>query len=414
MRALLRRVQNWFRQGDGSESAKWSWLRLPYWLFLGAVLVSLVKSFGSDYYAFSQIKVIVETPTPWTTEEEMTWDIRQHLAEMRRIGWSQQGLSINADPEEAVLDGVEVFGVSLNAIRFFVRELFGMDKKQITGRLVIAEGHALYRFSISGKALIHRRYPISESGFDWESYQRVIGDITSDIMRQLDPFGLVSYLWAKQEYQACIDEIRTMLPHLERDLVAQAYVIWGEILYQQRYFHQAQTKFMLAVEYDAELAIAHYGVGRAHLALERSQEASEAFATALEQDPELWDAWYSWGRALSRAGAVELAMVRLQKAIEIDPHRPEAFNELSYLLMSNNQQQQAITLMEQAIAANPHSGLLNATLAEHYWVVRQPNRALSQLRLAEAKGFDIKAYRDFEPYRSYFSSVKRSEERPKF
>jgi TolB-like protein/Tfp pilus assembly protein PilF len=157
---------------------------------------------------------------------------------------------------------------------------------------------------------------------------------------------------------------------------------------------QALHLFQLATRADPAYARAHAGIADVHLVLggldyatrppkDLYAMAKEATDTALELDPDLAEAHAAMGNYLmSFAWDWEGAGDRFRTAISLNPGYSTARQWYSNYLMSLGHEDEAVAEATLALELDPRSAFLSSTLARHYQLMRQPERAAEQFRHA--------------------------------
>jgi len=128
---------------------------------------------------------------------------------------------------------------------------------------------------------------------------------------------------------------RAEVPAEERD--ADAYVLRGEILFQQQKFGLAMKDFEAALALQPARMDILIGYGRSLFELARYDEAAPYFRQVLARDPKQPEANFFLGQILLRAGDVEGAKTHLERVAQRSPERfPEALRLVGLIYRDQN------------------------------------------------------------------------------
>lgn len=176
------------------------------------------------------------------------------------------------------------------------------------------------------------------------------------------------------------------------------------MLLEAEQFQEALEAFEAALRMDANCADAHFGRGRAALAIGRLGEADQSFAEALRLSPSDAEAIFWHARALHALGDSVAATERLRRAVQIFPDFPEAHCDLGKLLADAGDIDNAMRAYEQALRCDPvsaeaHNGLgtLQSALGRRAEAERSfrtalktdPNLIIAHCNIAELKRFSF-------------------------
>jgi len=157
---------------------------------------------------------------------------------------------------------------------------------------------------------------------------------------------------------------------------------------------RALDLFREAVRRDPSYARAHAGIADVYLVLggldyatlaprDLYEKAGDAAEVALQLDPELAQAHAAMGNYLmNHAWDWDAAGERFRHAIELNPGYSTGRQWYSNYLMCLGREDEAIAEATLALEMDPRSVFLSSTLARHYQLMRQPERAAEQFRRA--------------------------------
>ena len=136
------------------------------------------------------------------------------------------------------------------------------------------------------------------------------------------------------------------------------YLSYGSVFFQRGYFDQAAASFERALRDDPSSAEASYGLGSAHLNLQKTTEARESFARAIKlrasYPDTLANAWNNLGILAMRESRAEEALRCFQEALRLNPNNLIALNNLGNAHRQQKKWDAARKTFERALAVSPN------------------------------------------------------------
>ncbi len=218
---------------------------------------------------------------------------------------------------------------------------------------------------------------------------------------------------AIKQLQALVHDNPTRYP--------RAWLVLGEMAYQDNKPGEAAEDFGNALHWDPSIEQAYYDLALAQLALNKSTEAFETLHLAMQRfgnafscefytavayvrvknyaeairhfkeaevigQPAKLDYWFyfQFGAACERGQQFASAEQYLQKCIDLSPGFSEALNYLGYMLADRGEQlPRARALIEKAVKLDPKNGAYLDSLGWVLFKLNQPEQALPLLLKAE-------------------------------
>ena len=114
----------------------------------------------------------------------------------------------------------------------------------------------------------------------------------------------------------------------------------------------------------------------------RNSEARAIINSIRALDSKNYYATYAEGLLSEQAGYYKTAMTLYERAIIINPNRYEAVVALAYLKLANGNRTEALRLFNRNVENNPRIAESYYNLANYYYLIKDYNNALNELRNA--------------------------------
>ncbi len=175
------------------------------------------------------------------------------------------------------------------------------------------------------------------------------------VLGQVNPYVLAAYRYDRREYEKTIEVLERIVQDPSEDTLhkSAACCLWGNVLYDQKKYDEAITKYQEAIEFDPKLAFPYNNWGNALRAKGKYDEAIAKFQKAIELDPKYATAYSNWGLALKEQGKYDEANAQYQKAIELDPKFALAYNNWGVALYEQKKYDEAIAKYQKAVELDP-------------------------------------------------------------
>jgi protein O-GlcNAc transferase len=134
---------------------------------------------------------------------------------------------------------------------------------------------------------------------------------------------------------------------------AEALVNQGNVLRQQRRYHEALASYEQAIALEPDSAEAFLSRGNALQELRRFEEALASYERVISLRPDYADAFYNRGIALMYLNRLEEALASYERAIAHSPNYLRAYNNRGNVLQVMRRFEEALASYDQAIAIQP-------------------------------------------------------------
>jgi tetratricopeptide (TPR) repeat protein len=143
-----------------------------------------------------------------------------------------------------------------------------------------------------------------------------------------------------------------------------------------RDWEKAKQFYLLALEFRAETAEVHYGLGTVYFQLRDMANAAHHYMEVTRLEPTRARAFINLGAALHQLGEEEDAEMALCKGLQLDSRMAEGYYLLGLVHKSKRQFDKALLAFGEAVRCNPRLTDALLGLGEMYMITNQPDRAL--------------------------------------
>lgn len=202
---------------------------------------------------------------------------------------------------------------------------------------------------------------------------------------------------AKQTGQVKVDDWKNFLKVTYQDLArepnsaklnAQAQFALGQLEFLGGNYANAQHAFNSALRYVPDHALAAYGLGNTHLAMNEAEAAVKAFQRALSADPKLGMAYKGWGDALRVLKKEKEAREAYALAGERGFLSREVRIDLARSLVEDKKWLEAIAALKALAADEPaarDNGVVYMLLGDSYKGLNQKRNAFDHYKEAVSR-----------------------------
>lgn len=147
---------------------------------------------------------------------------------------------------------------------------------------------------------------------------------------------------------------------------AQILANIGRLYLKNGFYEKAVWEYQKALGMDAELVIAHNGIGIAYTMLEKYQEAVAAQQKALELQPDFTKAHAGLGLVHLRQNNLERALEHYRHAVRLEPDFLEAHLKIGTILLNQKRYAEAVDTYQASAALSPDNAEIYHNLSMCY------------------------------------------------
>src|SRR5713226_5501731 len=175
------------------------------------------------------------------------------------------------------------------------------------------------------------------------------------VMRRVDPYILAVYQINHHEWDKAVEVILELVQNAsaDRSQKAGSYILWGNVLSEQRHYDEAIQRYEQAIALDPKNAAPYNNWGNVLSEQRHYDEAIQRYEQAIALDPTYAAPYYNWGSVLSDERKYAEAIALFQKAIELDPTYAPAYKGRGNVLSEQRNYDEAIDNYQKAIRLDP-------------------------------------------------------------
>lgn len=212
-------------------------------------------------------------------------------------------------------------GLTVNSITYFLKEIFGKEKRSIGGELIDIDQKLELTLRITGHPSEH--FSITyEADQREEALQHLMHEAAKVVIGLLDPYRLSVYHYKKNDMEKAMELIMDIIATKPEE-TAWAYLAWGNIMNK----------------------------------LNRPQEACEKFEKAIEHQRDFHLAYANWAWTVFRSENYEAAIPLFQKASRGRHEEASYYNGIAMCYRSLGDFKKAETYFAKASASDPEHTL---------------------------------------------------------
>ena len=209
------------------------------------------------------------------------------------------------------------FGVSLQSVIYYSRELFGRENRSIGGELTEMDSTLQLKLRVTGLPPIHFEQTLRSQN-RLAALNQLLQKAAEHVLLKTDPYRLGIYLTHEDRYREALNTIRHLLNNTDQDH-EWAYLAWGNLLRAQGKFEDAITKFEKSIELNPNFSLPEYNIGWSYRNLNIPEKAIEHFRKATVLRPESGKYWNALAWSLLINKEYEAANIASAKATEVEP-----------------------------------------------------------------------------------------------
>lgn len=262
---------------------------------------------------------------------------------------------------------IEVSGIGLSPrnIAYYFRGLLGYDYLRIVGEITIEKDNI---------ELVIREIGEEEGVFKHKYDKNKTSEVLAEILFQgakyilkiTDPNTLAFYYYEKDDKNSALETIFEMLENNNQKDDIQAYSTWGFILYEEKKYDEAITKYKKALEIDADNGWAFSAWGAALSLQNKYKEAESKFRKSIKLDSSpqnLRDVYNEWGKMLQSTMDYDGAIALHKKAIEADYKDTGGYEHIAYIFAKQEKHEDSISEIKKILNISPRNEWAYSTWA---------------------------------------------------
>lgn len=146
-------------------------------------------------------------------------------------------------------------GLTVNSITYFLKEIFGKEKRSIGGELTDIDQRLELTLRITGYP--SRQFAIAyEIDQREEALQHLMHEAAKVVIGLLDPYRLSVYHYKKNDMEKAMELIIDIIANKPEE-TPWAYLAWGNIMNKQNRPQEACEKFRKAITYQPDFRLAY-------------------------------------------------------------------------------------------------------------------------------------------------------------
>jgi len=400
------------------------------------IVYNLYIDLSTDTYMVNSFKVQDDIQKTGMSGDVFASEIIEKATELKAIGNSIKEDNLNFT-ETATIPEIQIQGISLQAVLSYIKLVFGVQQKSISGRVVMVGNTLRLTLIISGQPVFSVKRMIKDKITD-EDIRFVIEKAAEQLLRFTDPYLLACYFESIGANENAINTLRYSLQN-DPDNRVWAYNLWGNISMKNGEYDDAINKYQKAISLDSQFSKAFYGIGNCLGYQSKFDEAYQQFRKAELIDPDDVNLWNSWGFVLSEQQQFDKAIEMFNKALALQPDNVYALytlasiysdlqkNEdalkiyhlltevnptningwigLGYCYQVKKEYENSIKTLEKALEVDSLNNIAYGTLAETYGLMNKTDKFYQNLDSSLKYGYEPYVYFEEEPYKS-FSGTK--------
>ena len=322
--------------------------------------------------------------------------VLDQIEDMKTKVASQKADSLNFNSETRPEMNVSVmgFGVSLQSIIYYTRQILGRENRTIGGELTELDSILQLKLRVTGmKTMRFEQTYFNQNRLS--ALEKLFESAASHILMQTDPYRLALYQSHQGNYSEALKTIRYLLNDARRD-TEWAYLAWGNMLRSQRKYEEARDKFLRSIKVNPDFPLPYYNLGWTHRNLGQPAEAIPYFKKATELQPGRGQYWNGLAWAYLSNDEFEKAEESMLLAIETDPVDSDwlgNYVDLKMQIIAQKEQitgqpptsqdtAQLVTAFEKSYEVSPETSQGCMSLAGYHYFLGNLPEALKMIRLA--------------------------------
>lgn len=165
---------------------------------------------------------------------------------------------------------------------------------------------------------------------------------------------------------------------------ALAYHNLGDLWFTRKELAKADECYQEALRYKPDFPEAHGSLGRLRRQQHQYDEAIAHFAQTIALDPKDFNAYHNLAAVLREQNRNEQSQSVLEEVLRLKPDFAEAWHDLGVTLLALKQNVEGIAALEKSVAIKPELDLAYLNLSSHYYELGLVDVTLQYLRRAQA------------------------------
>ena len=308
-------------------------LKAVLFLLLFGLSLLIYKGLNRDGYTLKEIEVPTTFSAGGYSGTVLAHQIQDRLEKIRNTSSTLRKDSLQFSSNESPEMNVAVmgFGISLQSVVYYARDILGKENKSIGGELTELDSMLTFHLRMTGispKSFSESLKELNRS----DALESLLEEVSSHIMKQIDPQTLALYQTKKGKYEPALETVRFIINKQNKEL-DWAYWTWGYVLYSQRNYSEAEPKLKKALEINDEREHYWTSYGGILRLQGKDKEAQEVYERATQRLADKDNLWHNlaWTYVVNRK--YEKGEIALSKAIDLDPEVYYYYSNLGEILM---------------------------------------------------------------------------------
>ena len=302
-------------------------LSLIFSILLKAVLFTLLfglafliyKGLNNDRYTLKEFAVPKTFEEGGYTGAVLAHKIQDRLNLIQKISNSvrNDSLEISSDEQPEMNVAVMGFGISLQSVIYYARDVMGKTNNTIGGELTELDDELSFCLRVSGFG--EKTFHQDLGGMNRrEALDTLMNQVGEYVMQNIDPQSLALYQTFNNRHEEGLKTVRYIINQQKEEL-DWAYWTWGYILYQQQKSAEAEKKLIKATQINPKVKQYWSTLGTVQRIMGKNEAAKESFEQGLIYHPDGHDLWLNLAWAYFLTGEIEKATPAMQKAVDARP-----------------------------------------------------------------------------------------------
>ena len=260
-------------------------------------------------------------------------------------GRIEEGYQLSAAQIDFTVPGA---GVSYRSVIRYLRQLSGQHERRVKGE-IIRDGEAI-RIVLRTH---DRRQTPDNLRASKDAIEELFQPAALAIAELVDPYLLASYRFAvglrTRNFDATLEAVRHCLASRPAKHHGRAYIVWGNVLVEQRRFREAEVKYSAAARLPPQSWSLYNSRGILLRLQRRFDQAATTLRTAIEIDGKQAVLWCNLGNVDNDRHFYSRALGHFRRAIRLDPGYARAWSGSGYALWRLGRHAQAEESLARAV-----------------------------------------------------------------
>ncbi len=273
-------------------------------------------------------------------------------------------------------------GLTVNSITYFLKEIFGKERRAIGGELTDIDQKLELTLRITGHQSEHFAVAY-EQGKREEALQHLMHEAAKVVIGLLDPYRLSVYHYKKKEMDKSLELIMDLIAN-KPDEAAWGYLAWGNILNTLDRPEEACEKFQKSIEHQSGFRLAYANWAWTELRQRNYKAAIPLFERANQGHPKVASYYNGIAMCYRNMKEYEKAETYFAKASASDPEHTLWWNGnwagMKYFNMQDTIG--AMRLMKKTGDEMKEGGSKYLAYSAYYYYKNEPDSAQQMAELA--------------------------------